>query len=84
MIAFPAVLIVTFFIEGIKIIRHEGMKPSNLLSMLFSILLSVYLVVWPVIGNLEKGKFSTMLYVIVSFSAIYVLPSMTIHILQKS
>ena len=42
-IAFPAVLIVTFFIEGIKIIRHEGMKPSNLLSILFSILLFGYL-----------------------------------------
>ena len=81
-IAFPAVLIVTFFIEGIKIIRHEGMKPSNLLSMLFSILLSVYLVVWPVIGNLEKGKFSTMLYVIVSFSAIYVLSLMAMYSLS--
>lgn len=34
-LAFPAVLIITFFIEGLKIIRHEGIKPSNLLSMLW-------------------------------------------------
>lgn len=43
MLMFPAALIVMFFIEGIKVIKHEGVKPSNLLSMLFSILLYVYL-----------------------------------------
>lgn len=31
------------------------MKPSNMLSMLFSILLFGYPVVWPVIGNLQKN-----------------------------
>lgn len=41
MLMFPAALIVMFFIEGIKVIKHEGVKPSNLLSMLFSILLYV-------------------------------------------
>ncbi len=81
-IAFPAVLIVTFFIEGIKIIRHEGMKPSNLLSMLFSILLFGYLAVWPVIGSLEKGRFSTILYVTISFSAVYVLSLMAMYSLS--
>ena len=54
MLMFPAALIVMFFIEGIKVIKHEGVKPSNLLSMLFSILLYVYLSVWPMIGNLRK------------------------------
>ena len=37
-IVFPAVLMLMFFVEGIRMIRHEGMKPSNLLSMLFSVL----------------------------------------------
>lgn len=81
-IAFPAVLIVMFFIEGIKIILHEGMKPTNLLSMLFSILLFGYLAVRPVIGSLEKGKFSTMLYVMISFSAVYVLSLMAMYSLS--
>ena len=82
MLMFPAALIVMFFIEGIKVIKHEGVKPSNLLSMLFSILLYVYLSVWPMIGNLRKNTLSTMLYVIISFSAEYVLSLMAMYSLS--
>ena len=82
MLMFPAALIVMFFIEGIKVIKHEGVKPSYLLSMLFSILLYVYLSVWPMIGNLRKNTLSTMLYVIISFSAVYVLSLMAMYSLS--
>lgn len=82
MLMFPAALIVMFFIEGIKVIKHEGVKPSNLLSMLFSILLYVYLSVWPMIGNLRKNTLSTMLYVIITFSAVYVLSLMAMYSLS--
>ena len=82
MLMFPAALIVMFFIEGIKVIKHEGVKPSNLLSMLFSILLYVYLSVWPMIGNLRKNTLSTMLYVIISFSAVYVLSLLAMYSLS--
>lgn len=82
MLMFPVALIVMFFIEGIKVIKHEGVKPSNLLSMLFSILLYVYLSVWPMIGNLRKNTLSTMLYVIISFSAVYVLSLMAMYSLS--
>lgn len=82
MLMFPAALIVMFFIEGIKVIKHEGVRPSNLLSMLFSILLYVYLSVWPMIGNLRKNTLSTMLYVIISFSAVYVLSLMAMYSLS--
>lgn len=82
MLMFPAALIVMFFIEGIKVIKHEGVKPSNLLSMLSSILLYVYLSVWPMIGNLRKNTLSTMLYVIISFSAVYVLSLMAMYSLS--
>ena len=71
--AFPVIFIVTLFIEGIKVIRHEGLKPANLLTMLFSVLLFFYLAVWPVIGGLEKGRFGTRLYVLISLFAVYVL-----------
>ena len=82
MLMFPAALIVMFFIEGIKVIKHEGVKPSNLLSMLFSILLYVYLSVWSMIGNLRKNTLSTMLFVIISFSAVYVLSLMAMYSLS--
>lgn len=78
-LAFPGLLIVMFFVEGIKIIRHEGAKPSNLLSMLFSLLLYAYLAIWPKIGNLTENTLGTLCYVIISFSAIYVLALMSMY-----
>lgn len=81
-LAFPAVLIILFFVEGINIIRHEGMKPSNILSLLFSILLYAYLAVWPVIGNLQNNTFSTILYVVISFAAVYILSLMAMYALS--
>lgn len=81
-IAFPAVLIILFFVEGIKLIRHEGMKPSNILSLLFSILLYAYLAVWPMIGNLQNNTCSTTLYVVISFAAVYVLSLMAMYALS--
>lgn len=81
-LAFPGILIILFFIEGIKVIRHEGMKPSNLLSMLFSVLLFIYLAVWPMIGNLAKNSVSTILYVTIGFSALYILSLMAMYSLS--
>lgn len=81
-IFFPLLLILLFFFEGINMIRHEGWKPSNFLSMLFSILLACYLVVWPVIGNLGKDIIGTAVYTIISFAAIYVLTLMAMYTLS--
>lgn len=81
-IAFPAVLILVFFVEGIRVIRHEGIKPANLLSVLFSVLLCIYLAVWPAIGNLGKNTSGTMLYIIISFSAVYVLSLLAMYSLS--
>lgn len=72
-IMFPAILILVFFVEGIRVIRHEGIKPANLLSMLFAVLLCIYLTVWPVIGN------GTTLYAMISFAAVYVLALLTMY-----
>ena len=52
---FPVILIVTLFVEGIKVIRHEGLRPANFLTMLFSVLLYLYLTVWPVAGGDRKS-----------------------------
>lgn len=82
MLLFPAALTITFFIEGIKVIRHEGARPSNLLSMLFSILLFLYLAVWPAFGSLEKNLLGTKLYVLVSISAFYLLSLMAVYSLS--
>lgn len=77
--AFPVLLIIMFFVEGIKILRHEGVKPANLLSMLFAILLYAYLAVWPGIGNLTENTLGTVIYAIISFSVIYILALMAMY-----
>lgn len=81
-IVFPTALVFVFFVEGIRVIRHEGVKPSNLLSILFSLMLYVYLTFWPVIGELGKNTLGTLLYVCVSFSAVYFLSLMAAYSLS--
>lgn len=83
-LALPAVLIGTLFIEGVKVIRHEGLRPANLLTMLFALLLCLYLTVWPVIGGLEKGRLGTRLYVSVSLCAVYALALMAVYLLSAA
>ncbi len=79
---FPAILILVFFIEGVRIIKHEGIKPANLLSVLFSVMLCIYLVAWPVIGNLGKNTLGTILYTIISFIAVYILSLLAVYSLS--
>ena len=81
---FPVILIVTLFVEGIKVIRHEGLRPSNLLTMLFSVLLYLYLAVWPVAGGLEKGRLGTKLYLFISLFSAYMLSLMAIYLLSAA
>lgn len=82
MMAFSAVLILVLFVEGIRVIRHEGIKPANLLSVLFSVLLCIYLAVWPMIGNLGKNTLGTTLYKMISFAAVYVLSLLALYSLS--
>lgn len=78
----PIVLIVMFFVEGLKIIRHEGMRPANMLSMAFSVLLFAYLTVWPAMGRLGRGLLGTRLYILISLLAFYLLALLAIYVLS--
>lgn len=80
--ALPGFLIIVFFIEGIKVIRREGAKPANLLSVFFALLLYGYMAVWPKIENLTENTFGTTIYAIVGFTAVYMLSLMSIYTLS--
>ena len=81
-LVFPMVLIITFFVEGIKVIRHEGIKPANMLSMAFSVMLFGYLAVWPAFGRAGSGLLGARLYVLISLLAFYLLSLLAIYSLS--
>ena len=78
---FPITVIVMFFIEGIKVIKHEGFKITNLLSLVFALLLLVYLLFWPQSFN-RAGMLGRIIYVIVSFVVVYFLSVLAIYCLS--
>ena len=52
--------------------------------MLFSVLLYLYLAVWPMASGLEKGRLGTKLYLFISLSAAYMLSLMAIYLLSAA
>ena len=69
---FPLATIIMFFVEGIKVIKHEGLKFTNLLSLGFAIGLFVYLFIGPIFFK-SSNKIMTALYAIISFTVFYFL-----------
>lgn len=59
---FPFIVMVTFFIEGIQLIRKEGLRFSNLLSLLFSFGLLLYLVGFPILKGFDQNPYLNILY----------------------
>ena len=81
-LAFPLLLFVLFLVQGIRVVRHEGLSPPNLLSLLFAGLWFGFLVVWPIVGTWQQTSLGLALYVIVSFSAVYMLALMAMYALS--
>lgn len=71
-IFFPLATIIMFFVEGIKVIKHEGLKLTNLLSLIFAIGLFIFLFVGPIFVK-SSNKIMTSLYAVISFAVFYLL-----------
>ena len=69
---FPLATIIMFFVEGIKVIKHEGLKLTNLLSFIFAIGLFIFLFVGPIFVK-SSNKIMTSLYAVISFAVFYLL-----------
>lgn len=67
----PFLMVGTFLINGIKVIRNEGFKFSNLLSLLFGISVLGYLFIWPSIVDITKNNFLNTVYQFISFNVLY-------------
>lgn len=81
-IAFPLLLFLLFLVQGVRILRHEGLSPANMLSLLFAVLWFGFLVVWPIVGFNQTSSPGALLYIIVSFSAVYMLALMAMYALS--
>lgn len=80
-LALPLLLFFMFLIEGVRVLRHEGLTPANSLSLAFAVLWFGFLFVWPLVGRWQSG-FGTMVYILVSFSAVYMLALMAMYALS--
>ena len=84
---FPFILIITYFIQGILILKKEGLKFKNVLSLAFSIALVIYIFVWPLIMPLSSTNvyekplllLADIVYKIFSFIFIYLLFLMAMY-----
>ena len=56
---FPVALVTTLIVSGVRLIRREGARPSNLLSLGLGVLVVAYVVVWPLVrGRLTSLPFA--------------------------
>ena len=84
---FPFILIITYFIQGILILKKEGLRLNNVLSLAFSIALVIYIFVWPLIMPLSSANIyekplvlvANIIYEILSFIFIYLLFLMAMY-----
>ena len=67
----PILTVGTFLTNGVKIIRNEGFKFSNLLTLIFGIGLLVYLFIWPSVVDITENNFLNTVYQFISFSVLY-------------
>lgn len=81
-LALPLLLLLIFLVEGVRVVRHEGFRPANLLSLLFAALWFGYLFIWPWIGFWQIGSLGMAVYIIISFSALYMLSLMAMYALS--
>lgn len=82
LLAFPMLLFFLFLVEGIRVLRHEGLRLSNFLSLGFAVLWFGFLFVWPAVGVWSLGSLGTAVYLVVSFSAVYMLSLMAMYALS--
>lgn len=71
LIAYPLVLIPVFLIEGIVLIKKEGIRPRNVLSVGLAILLLAFDLFYPLLFDVSERSLSTIIYWYVTMISLY-------------
>lgn len=67
----PFITIMSFLINGVRIIRNEGFRFANTLSLLIGIALTAYLFFWPNLVEITDNNVFNTLYQLISFTVVY-------------
>lgn len=81
-LAIPFVILVTYFVQGIRVIRKEGVHFSNLLSLFFAIAFLLCVFVWPVKGAVHGNYILLAIFILVEVTAFYMLFIMSIYVVS--
>lgn len=69
----PFIIIGGFLYSGLMLIKREGLRFNNLLSLLFAVALILYLTVWPVVSDLTEHTIYNTFYVYITLLIIFFL-----------
>lgn len=89
-ILFPFVLIIVYFVQGLLILKKEGLRLTNVLSLAFSVALTAYIFVWPLfrfngsinLYNKPLLLIADLIYQVLGFIFIYLLFLMAMYCLS--
>lgn len=69
----PFILVGSFLYSGVTLIKKEGFRFTNLLSLLFGVGLVLYMTIWPMISDLTEQTVYNYIYSYISLIIIYVI-----------
>lgn len=67
----PFLIITTFIVNGVKLLRNEGVRISNLLPLLFGMSIILYVCIWPMAVDITQRHILNTLYLWVIFTGSY-------------
>lgn len=67
----PFLLMTTFIINGVKLLRNEGAVVSHLFTLLFGIGLILYVFIWPIVVDITQSHILNTLYQWIIFTGSY-------------
>lgn len=67
----PFLMIGTFLVNGVKLIRNEGLRISKLLALFLGVALLLYVFIWPILVDVTQSHFLNTLYQWIIFTAGY-------------
>lgn len=83
LLALPTILILTFILSGLKLMKREGKGLSHILSLRFGVAYIIYLAVWPMLENAFQNPIYSFIYAYLSFVFVFTLTIFALYTLTN-